>query len=398
MSDAPERAVGGTVDQRIVVDPSPVWPGRDVWREWSCPSAPRIRVSVDRGEWASYEPGDRIFVYFQVDRPCYVTVLDYTTDGGVEMLFPSRWSASNYASPGVVYRIPDSRGYALRVTGPAGVENIVACAHELPWPGGAPDPWILPGNSRTGNVRPAAPGARGRKGDVVVEPSPTQHGAQHGEVVVEPSRPSHPNRGHGTVIVEPSHPRRYPYPYPSCDWVIVEPRWWPVPPAWHSRPEKWSCDEVSFYVTAGAWFGGSWEHESWHGDPWHDGSRQGGPYLSEQFEMWRCSDEFSSEVRVGDDDARVRIRCTESEDGRPTEIVGIASWSDASESETLFRIDVDGQHGDLPRPGQVFTGVLTGRAGGVRVAIQVLDAEVTSRGSGGHRIEWIRFAVQAALD
>lgn len=349
--DVPEHAHGSAVDERIVVDPAPGWPGHDAWREWSYPGAPRIRVGVDRGEWSTYEAGDRIAVYFQVDRPCYVTILDYTTDGRVEVLFPSGWSSSNYARPGETYRIPNSRRYALRVTGPAGVETIVACAHELSWPGGPPGAWVFP-DIRWRDRWQAPPGHRGRRGAVVVEPS-------------------RPSRGR----------------------VVVEPRWWPVPPEWHDSPERWSCDEVSFYVADWYWDRGSWGvgDDRWDERPWHDDDWSEWHAFSEQFEMWHCSDEFSRQVRVRGDDARVSIRCTESRNGRPTEIVGLVSWVDDSEAETLFRIDADGTHGDVPRPGRVFEK----RLGAFRVEVQILDVETSGRGSDGRRIEWIRFEVRA---
>lgn len=331
----PAPAERDATRQKVVVDPQPWWPADGQWHEWDQPDAPRIRVWIDRGEWATYEPGDRIAVFFRVDRPCRVTILDYTTTGEVEVLFPTPWSSSNVVRPHRVYRIPDTGRYALRIAGPEGVETIVACAHEAAWPAGFSAPWVFP--ERRGSRWP-----------------------RHRE-----------QRGHGAVVVEPGGPRGS-----GRGRVAVEPRWWPVPSAWHDTPGLWSCDEVSFYV-ADDW--------RWRDDPWRPG-----PVLMEQFEMWRCSDEFSREVRTRDGIAEVAIRCTESHEGRPTEITGRLMSGDGWESEEIFRIDADGKRGDLPREGRTYTR----RIGALRVEVQVLDVELSDRARGRRRIEWIRFDVR----
>jgi len=177
--------------------------------------------------------------------------------------------------------------------------------------------------------------------------------------------------------------------------VVVEPRWWPVPPEWHDTPDRWSCDEVSFLVTDGRWGGSSWDDDDpWGGSRWDDSGWSGRAVFSERFEMWHCSDEFSRRVRVGDDDARVGIRCVESRRGRPTEIIGLLSWGDDSEAETFFRIDADGARGAEPRAGDVFAR----RVGRIRVEVEILDVELSGRKSDGRRIDWIRFDVRAFPD
>lgn len=348
-SEEPARVDGDASQQKIVVEPQPWWPGDGEWSEWGRPDAPRISVWVDRGEWANYEPGDRIAVFFRVDRPCYVTILDYTTTGEVEVLFPTPWSRSSLVQPHEVYRIPDTSRYALRIAGPEGVETIVACAHEAAWPAGFSAAWMLPGRLAQQPQQWQQP--RDRRG--------------HGAVVV----------GRGAVVVDPRGPRGS-----RRGRVVVEPRSWPVPPAWHDAPEQWSCDEVSFYV-AGGW-------------SWQDGPRGPRPVLLEQFEMWRCSDEFSREIRAGDETAEVAIRCIESESGRPTEIVGRVKSDDGWESETLFRIDAEGERGDPPRKGRTYEE----RIGSLRVEVEVLDVELSDWAQESRRIEWIRFEVRAFVD
>ena len=346
--DAPERVEGGT-SQRIVVDPEPWWPGDTDWHDWDGGDAPRIRVWVDRGEWATYEPGERIAVYFRVDRPCYVTILDYTTDGDVEVLFPTAWTRSGLVGPHEVYRIPDSRRYTLRVTGPSGVETIVAYAHDAAWP----DDWFSPRMflDAFGSGARRAPGADGPWGPSWANP----HGGP-GAVVVEPSR------GHGR----------------GRGRVVVEPRWWPVPRGWSERRDRWSSDDTSFYVMDG-----------WPSTPWHRGDARG---FAEQFEMWRCDDEFRREVAGREGSVEVSIRCVDSEGGRPVRIVGRVISDDGWDEETLFRLDSSGRRGDRPRPGLVYEASVDG----VRVDVEVLDLEMSrDRREGDSRIEWIRFGVRA---
>jgi len=136
----PQR-IGGASQERLVVDPEPTWSGwgerHDGWHD----GGPRIDVWVDRGDWATYWPGDRLWVYFRVDRPCFVTIIDYATDGTVDVVYPNRWSGSNFVRPGRTYRVPESRRYSLRIAGPGGVEKLVACAHQAPWPSGPGRHW-----------------------------------------------------------------------------------------------------------------------------------------------------------------------------------------------------------------------------------------------------------------
>ncbi|MBM3307226.1 MAG: DUF4384 domain-containing protein [Candidatus Eisenbacteria bacterium] len=343
-SAQPERVEGAPAAQRIVPTPEPWWPDARDWRDWDQSDAPRIRVWVDRGEWATYEPGDRIAVYFRVDRPCYVTILSYTTTGDVEVLFPSAWTGSGFVRSHEVHRIPDSRRYSLRVAGPPGVETIVAYAHDGAWPTGWATPWAFRASA---SFHPRAAGGR----DV--------------------------GRGPGAVIIDPPGPQGR-----GRGRVVVEPRWWPAPPGWADAPSRWSYDEVSFYVSSARWDVSPWP-------------RHRGPSLWEQFEMWRCSDEFRREVRARGDAVEVAIRCIESASGRPTTIVGRAVAEDGGDSKTLFRLDASGRRGDAPERGRAYAAHIEG----LRVEIEILDVELSRRErDGSRRIEWIRFDVRASAN
>jgi hypothetical protein len=326
----------------VVVAPKPPqWNGWGDWRPGANHSAPRIRVWVDRGEWSTYRPGELLWVYFRVDRPCYVTILDYAPDGRVDTIYPSRWSGSSFVSPGVTYRVPESRGYSLRIAGPGGIETLVACAHGTPWPSGPAGVWI------------------------------PRHRPDRGRVVVGRPGGSPPPGWSGRVDIFPHG--------------------WPVPPAWRDHPEIWSCDAVSFYVEVGGpWQGGPWNeappsYEGWqggswgqppygNGTEWPDGSYRNAPEVfSDHFRMGGYNDHYYRDLHIAGEKTVISIECIESTSGQPTEIVGRFTGEDRRGDDVLFRLDVDGKHGDRPHVGQVFHGENGGLAADVRVADLSMD-------------------------
>ena len=69
--------------------------------------------------------GDEATVCFEVDRPCHVTIFDYSTDGSITVLFPNRFQPDNRVRPERTYRIPaEEGGYRIRVQGPPGKEQL----------------------------------------------------------------------------------------------------------------------------------------------------------------------------------------------------------------------------------------------------------------------------------
>lgn len=381
MADGKTPVTGDAQERVVVVPEAPHWSGWGDWWPGFHRSAPRIRLWVDRGEWSTYRPGDRLWVYFRVDRPCYVTILDYAPDGRVDTIYPSRWSGSSFVSPGITYRIPESRRYSLRIAGSGGIETLVACAHESPWPSGPGGVWI------------------------------PRHRPDRGRVVVGRPGGSPPPGWRGRVRV---HPDRWP--------VCPTPGGWPVPPAWRDRPELWSCDSVSFYVDAG----GSWRGAPRDGGHWYDhrdgyrapdGYRDGCPYgdagwgddagwrddgrwgdgrsgsrvFYEQFRMESCRDVFYREVRLAGEEATIRIECVESSGGKPTEIVGRLIAEDGRD-DLVFRVDLEGKHGERPYQGQMFYSEL-GRLA-VEVRVTELDLKET-KPRQEPRLESIEFTVRA---
>jgi hypothetical protein len=373
MGEEPKAVDQGERSEKVVVVPEPPVPPH--WSGWSDRhpgqhrSAPRIKVWVDRGEWSTYYPGERLWVYFRVDRPCYVTILDYSPDGRVSTIYPSRWSGSTFVHPGRTYRVPESRRYSLRIAGAGGVETLVACAHETPWPSGpCGGAWI-----------------------------PRRH-PHRGRVVVGRPGGSPPPGWRGRVVIGPRH--------------------WPVPPQWHDRPELWSCDSVSFYVAGdgwhGEWHGDYWrdqDHGSWRDDDWdhrygdtywrhYDGEEDGDwewehgggrTIVHDRFKMKNCKNDYSRGFDVGSTDATLLISCVESSKGDPTEIVGRFSMDEYWGDDVLFRIDVEGDHGVRPQRGRVFVR----HWGRTRVEVEITDFSMSSvKRWQVPRLKWVEFDVR----
>lgn len=93
----------------------------------------RVRVWTEPGEGALVFPGEDVKVRFRVDGDAYVVVYDIDTMGRVLVLFPESPYDDGFVRGGRVVRLPE-RGadYRLMVSGPAGVERIVALASERP--------------------------------------------------------------------------------------------------------------------------------------------------------------------------------------------------------------------------------------------------------------------------
>ncbi|MBD3368640.1 MAG: DUF4384 domain-containing protein [Candidatus Eisenbacteria bacterium] len=364
----PERDGGAAVPrddgearERVVVVPEPSWDGWDDWghgRPWHHHGAPRVQLWVDRGPWGVYAPGDPLWVFFRVDRSCHVTIIDYATDGSVRVLFPNRWSGSSFVHPGRTYRIPRDGWYSLRIAGPGGIETLVACAHEVPWPSGQSGAWVPP--------------HRSRRGRVIVE---GRSGPRH-----SPGRPGR--------VVTPS------------------PRHWPVPDPWYDAPRRWSCDEISFRVAGYGWDGHGWYggrpygyHDDRSYEPRPDGSRRG------DGEGWRLllrdvftiDDEEDAYFREIVEDVVLVVECVEGREGEPTEIEGRIEREDGDRIESVFRIDVEGRRGHRPDTDRVYKELLERE--GVRLEMRVVDFSTERPGRWDSPvIRWIRFEVDVLED
>lgn len=139
---------------------------------------------------------------------------------------------------------------------------------------------------------------------------------------------------------------------------------------------------MSFYVSGwsgGDWYDGGWapgSHDShwYHDGDWDRGGREGALLLSDHFVMRKCADSFSRNLRLGDREVSLGIDCVESSNGGPTEIVGRLFPGGRREGDTLFRIDVEGEHGERPQRGSTFAG----RSGPFYYYVEITDFELSN--------------------
>jgi hypothetical protein len=95
---------------------------------------PEVKIWTDKGDNTNgnnpiYYVGERIYVSFQVDKDCYITIYDIDSTGNVNILFPNPYNKDNLARGGRIYTIPTGNyGYDLVIRGPTGKEILYALA------------------------------------------------------------------------------------------------------------------------------------------------------------------------------------------------------------------------------------------------------------------------------
>jgi uncharacterized protein DUF4384 len=92
-----------------------------------------VRVWNQGGTGTSVRPGDTMEISFNTRLDAYVVVIDIDTRGRASLLFPTDRRDDGYVEAGRTVTLPGRHaGYRLQVTGPAGVERIVAYASDEP--------------------------------------------------------------------------------------------------------------------------------------------------------------------------------------------------------------------------------------------------------------------------
>lgn len=86
-----------------------------------------VSIWVNRDD-AVYAPGENLYVYFSADAGCYLAVYNVEQGGGVNRLFPPDGD-DGWIRDGQTYQLPSqSSDYDYVVSGPEGIETIVAMA------------------------------------------------------------------------------------------------------------------------------------------------------------------------------------------------------------------------------------------------------------------------------
>ncbi len=92
---------------------------------------PGFKVSVTVPK-ETYYVGENIKIYIRPTTNCYIAVYDIDTRGIARIIFPNKYSPSNYISGNTTFVLPDNPNYSLQVGGPAGVEQILVVASKSP--------------------------------------------------------------------------------------------------------------------------------------------------------------------------------------------------------------------------------------------------------------------------
>jgi hypothetical protein len=93
----------------------------------------RIDVWVRGGVDRVFFPGEPVVVCFRANQDAFVLVYDIDTEGRAHRLYPRTTQDPEFVEGGVTYAVPGrGAGYRLMVTGPPGVETIVATASDVP--------------------------------------------------------------------------------------------------------------------------------------------------------------------------------------------------------------------------------------------------------------------------
>lgn len=86
-----------------------------------------IDLWVDREE-PTYHVNDFLRIFFRTDVDCYVAIYDIEVGGGEYRLFPPDGD-DGWVMAGQVYELPgEAADYEYLISGPAGIETIIACA------------------------------------------------------------------------------------------------------------------------------------------------------------------------------------------------------------------------------------------------------------------------------
>ena len=87
-----------------------------------------VEIWSDHTDGEYYE-GDRVTLFYRVNRDAFVVIYSIDTRGRVNILFPSNPSQDNFVAGGETHRLPGGNDdYDLEVSGPEGVENIQVIA------------------------------------------------------------------------------------------------------------------------------------------------------------------------------------------------------------------------------------------------------------------------------
>jgi len=88
-----------------------------------------LRLWLDKERGATYAPGEKIKISFQVSRDSFVTLYNYDTEGRVKIVFPNRYSPHNFVRAGQIHSV---KGLMIDPHTRPGIEYIQGFATTRP--------------------------------------------------------------------------------------------------------------------------------------------------------------------------------------------------------------------------------------------------------------------------
>jgi hypothetical protein len=92
----------------------------------------KLNLSTDKIE---YRVGEKLNFFIETSKSCYLTLLDFSPDGSITVLFPNGNQKNNKISPGKIHKIPPnippdkSKAFSLMIQEPSGLDRIKAFCH-----------------------------------------------------------------------------------------------------------------------------------------------------------------------------------------------------------------------------------------------------------------------------
>jgi CDGSH-type Zn-finger protein len=91
-----------------------------------------LRLWLDKERGATYAPGEKIKIFFQVSRDSFVTLYNYDTEGRVKIIFPNKYSPHNLVKAGEVNTFEGQ----IDPSAQPGIEYVLGFATTRPIPAG----------------------------------------------------------------------------------------------------------------------------------------------------------------------------------------------------------------------------------------------------------------------
>ncbi len=115
-----------------VLAPTPVASVKSLLSDFSTGAGLQVSIWGPRGVRGFYRQGESFWFFLKANRPCYIYVVDFASDGKPKVLVPSQLAPNNYLAHAGTFRIPQELGHKFIVTPPFGTDVVKVFASERP--------------------------------------------------------------------------------------------------------------------------------------------------------------------------------------------------------------------------------------------------------------------------